>query len=626
MPVVTAQTANKAYDVIVVGSGAAGGQSAYTLTMEGAKVLMIEAGRIYDPLTETAMFQTPDMAPLRDAATTDKQHDFFDATINGGHTIPGEPYTNASADPQLQMRWWRARMLGGRTNHWGRNAFRFGPYDFKARSHDGMGVDWPIGYEDMAPWYDKVERLIGVYGQNDGIENSPHSPDGILLPPPKLRAGEMLAQQRAGKLGIPVIHIHRAVLTRPLDWRNLPAKIHPGNAFAQRILAADMQKRAACFWATACSRGCSIRANYQATTVHIPPAMDTGNLDILPNAMAREVTLNAQGRATGVAYIDKTTGREEHVSARAVVLAAGAMESVRILLNSKSNLFPNGLANSSGRLGLAIMDNGGTGVRGHIPLLENMIPHNEDGAGGPHAYIPWWGYKDQREGKLDFTRGYYVSFQSGRAMPTMGTAARIEGTTGGSYGRKFKEDARRYYGAFLGFTGQGQKIPDDRAFCELDPEVKDKWGIPVLRFHWYWSENEYRMAAHMQKTFASIIEAMGGKVLSMGRGQGRNGADIPNAANDFAAAGSSGRRASIDRRPVGGPGGPVHECGGAAMGDDPAKSVTNAWGRTWDVKNLYLADAATVPSNSSKNITQTIMALAWRACDNLFSEMKKGTL
>src|SRR6186713_213968 len=184
MPFIDAQAASRThYDVIVVGSGAGGGQVAYTLTMEGVRVLMLEAGRKYD-FTEAAMFQTPDNAPLRGTSTPDKEFGFYDATVDGGWQIPGEPYVNASEERSRQFFWWRARMLGGRTNHWGRISLRNGPYDFKARQRDGLGFDWPFTYEDVAPYYDKVEMLIGVHGNNEGLENTPNSPDGVLQPPP----------------------------------------------------------------------------------------------------------------------------------------------------------------------------------------------------------------------------------------------------------------------------------------------------------------------------------------------------------------------------------------------------------------------------------------------------------
>ncbi|MEP7157539.1 MAG: GMC family oxidoreductase [Betaproteobacteria bacterium] len=599
MPFVTSSTTQKTYDVIVVGSGAAGGQTAYTLAMEGARVLMLEAGRNYDIITETPMFQANHDAPLRGAGTPDKPFGFYDATIDGGWSVPGEPYSSASDEPGREFKWWRARMLGGRTNHWGRISLRNGAYDFKPHTRDGLGFDWPIEYQDIAPYYDKVEMLIGVYGSNEGLENTPDSPEGCLLPPPAARVGEQLIKQRAKRLGVPVVPIHRAVLTRQLDHKTLPAKLHPGNAKAQRILAQDMQARAACFWATPCSRGCSIRATYQSTAVHIPPALMTGNLDILCNAMVFEVTMDRDGTASGVNFVDKTTGTQQWVGARIVVLAASACESVRILLNSKSPKYPDGLANSSGKVGKYIMDTVGAGLSGQVPALENMPPHNEDGAGGPHSYSPWWLYQQQAKGKLDFARGYHIELASGRRMPGPGTV-RIESETRGAYGRKLKEEARRYYGSYVYFAGRGEMIPNDNSFCDIDPQLKDKWGIPVLRFHWQWSEHEIRQAAHMQKTFADIIVAMGGKVQGVVEKDGRK---------SIAAGGEI-----------------IHEVGGTIMGSNPKTSVVNQWCQTWDVKNLFITDGGPFASNADKNPTLTIMALAWRASDYMIEQMRKGNL
>jgi choline dehydrogenase-like flavoprotein len=599
MPIVTASKTQVAYDVIVVGSGAGGGQTAYTLAMEGVKVLMVEAGRNYDPVRETPMFQTNDQAPLRGAGTPDKVSGFFDATVDGGWQVPGEPYTNASSEPSRQFSWWRARMLGGRTNHWGRISLRNGPYDFKSYSRDGLGFDWPIGYEDVAPYYEKVEMLIGVYGSNEGLENTPDSAPGVLLPPPRARAGELLAQQRAKKLGLPVIPIHRAVLSVTQDATTVPAKLHPGNPAAQRILAQAMRERAACFWATSCGRGCSTRANYQSTTVHLPPALATGNLDILPDAMVREVTLDENGRATGVICIDKATGEERRLQARVVVLAASSAESVRILLNSRSARFPNGIANSSGLVGKYIMDTVGARLGGQVPLLENLPVHNEDGAGGNHVYVPWWLYQEQKAGRLDFARGYHIEFQTGRGMPGLGAATAVAGLTRGAYGQRFKEEARRYYGSFVSFSGRGEMIPNPDSYCELDPTVKDRWGIPVLRFHWKWSDHETRQAAHMQRTFADLVTAMGGK-------------PDPLAADGARAIEAGGRI--------------IHEVGGTIMGSDPKKSVTNPWCQTWDVRNLFVTDGGPFVSNADKNPTLTIMALAWRASDYLIGEMKRGNI
>src|SRR6202140_563049 len=241
MPFVTAKSQRSAYDAIVVGSGAAGGQSAYTLCMDGAKVLMLEAGRNYSPESETPMFQTPEMAPLAAVGTPQKPFGFYDATVDGGWEVPGEPYVRASEEAAGRFEWWRARMLGGRTNHWGRISLRMGAYDLKPQARDGLGIDWPIDYEDLAPYYDKTEALIGVFGTNEGLENTPDSPPGILQPPPKPRATELYAKKYCAPMGIPVIPSHLAILTQPLNGRS------------------------PCYYATPCGRGCAIKANFQST-------------------------------------------------------------------------------------------------------------------------------------------------------------------------------------------------------------------------------------------------------------------------------------------------------------------------------------------------------------------------
>jgi choline dehydrogenase-like flavoprotein len=599
MPIIAASQAKEHYDVAIVGSGAGGGQMAYTLTLAGLKCVMLEAGRAYDPATQTAMFHRPEQTPLLNTPTPDKQMGFTDATVNGGWEIPDEPYTQASNKPEEQFHWWRPRMLGGRTNHWGRMSLRNGPYDFKPRSRDGLGFDWPIGYDDVEPYYTKVEMLVGVFGTNDGLENTPHSPEGVLLPAPKARASELYLQKSVKPLGIPVISIHRAVLTRPLDADTIPAKLHPGNPWAQKIVADSMRARGACFWATDCHRGCSLRANYQSTTVHLPPALATGNLDIIPNAHAREVTLAKDGRANGVLYIDKSTGREERVKAKAVVLAASSGETVRILLNSKSAPFPQGIGNANGLVGKYVMDSVGASVGGQVPALENLPPHNEDGAGGPHMYIPWYHYQDQAAGKMNFSRGYHVEFNGSRGMPG-GRSPLSDDLARGTYGTKYKEEARRYFGSFVGYTVRGEMIANEHSFAEIDPQVKDKWGIPVLRWHWRWSDQEINMVEHGIQTFSVMIEAMGGKVRMR---KGATAKDVIDAGGKV-----------------------IHEVGGALMGDDPKMSVCNGWNQVWDVKNLFLCDGAPFPSNADKNPTLTIMALAWRAGDYIVDQAKKGNL
>ena len=571
---------------------------AYVLACSGVRVLMLEAGRDYDPVTETPMFQLPRDAPLRGVGTSEKPFGFYDATVDGGWEVPGEPYASAEGS---EFRWWRSRMLGGRTNHWGRISLRNGPYDFGPRSRDGLGFDWPMSYEDVEPYYDKTEALIGVYGSNEGLENTPDSSPGILQAPPAPRVNELLVQKASGdELGIPVIPAHLAILTEPQDADRLSRYLWPNNPLARRVTADSMRSRAACFFATPCGRGCSIKANFQSPTVVLPPALETGNLDIITDAMVREVTVDSSGRATGVHYVDKRTLVDEHVSARVVIVAASACESARILLNSKSNLFPDGIGNGSGLVGKYLMDTVGAGVSGQIPAMENMPPHNADGASGMHLYVPWWLYKEQAGGRLDFARGYHIELGGGRRMPGFGTFGGLERLTGGSYGEQFKDDCRRYYGSFVGFAGRGEMIPNENCYCEIDPDHVDQWGIPTLRFHWKWSEHEENQARHMQQTFADIIEAMGGRVTTRVYDDGADAIE---------------------------PGGQIiHEVGGVIMGDDPSVSVLNQFCQSWEVDNLFVTDGGCFVSNADKNPTLSIMALAWRASDYIVEQLTARNL
>ena len=382
---------NEPYDAVIVGSGAGGGMAAWALCSKGLRVLMLEAGRHYDPYTETAMFQVARDAPLRGTGTSDNAFGYYDATVDGGWQVPGEPYSSA---PGSDFMWWRSRMLGGRTNHWARNSFRMGPYDFKPRTRDGLGVDWPIEYEDLAPWYDKTEAIVGVYGRNDGLENHPDSSPGVLHEPPAPRVSELLVQAGCHDLNIPCVPARRAILTRPIG------------------------DRAACFYATSCGRGCSIGAAFQSTTSLLPMALATGNLTIVTDAMVYELRLNERGKTEGVNYIDRNSRRQEAACGRTVVIAASAGETARIMLNSKSVSFPDGAGNSSGQVGRNLMDTVGAALRAQFPLLENRPSYNEDGAMGLHMYIPFWLYREQARGELDFARGYHYELGSiGRREP-----------------------------------------------------------------------------------------------------------------------------------------------------------------------------------------------------------------
>ena len=559
------------YDAVVVGSGAGGGMAAYVLTQKGLRVLMLEAGRHYDPYEETPMFAANRDAPLCGDSTPDKPFGYYDAAI-GGWQVPGEPYASA---PGSEFLWWRSRMLGGRTNHWARNSFRMGPYDFKPRSRDGLGVDWPIAYDDLAPYYDRTETVVGVYGSNDGLPNHPDSGPGVLHKPPRPRVNELYIKAACEDLGMPCIPARRAVLTRPIG------------------------DRSACFYATGCGRGCSIGAAFQTTTSLIPMALATGRLDIVTDAMVYEVLMREDGRADGVAYINKNTGEQEAAYGRTVVLAASACETARLLLNSASGARPDGLANSSGQVGRNLMDTVGAAMGAQFPLLEGRPAYNEDGARGLHVYSPFWLYEEQARGELDFPRSYHFELNAaGRADPGLGTMGEVADFAG-SYGRQLKEDMRRYYGSFMHFVIRGEMIPNPHSYCEIDPEGEDRWGIPTLRFHFRWSQHELNMVRHFQETTKRLIERMGGR-LTWG--------DMP-------------PEAAISKG-----GEIIHEVGTTRMGDEPGDSVTNAYGQTWEVANLFIADGGVFASKAHKNPTLTIMALAWRGSDYLAEELGRRNL
>src|SRR5207249_7617021 len=342
------------YDAVIVGSGAARGMTALVLCRAGAKVLLLEAGANFDTAKDSKMFMWPYEAPLRGGPTPKHPFGYFDASY-GGWTVEGEPYTTAAGEEFL---WWRSRMLGGRTNHWGRISLRMGPYDFKPKSRDGLGLDWPMTYDDVAPYYDKVEDLIGVFGTKEGLENTP---DGVFMPPPAPRCYELLVKQACDQLHIPCIPSRLSIIT----------KNHNG--------------RPACHYCGQCGRSCATGSNFSSPTVLLPPALKTGKLEIRTGAMAREVLVDREGRATGVSYIDKKTRKEVQVRGKVVVLAASACESARLLLNSKSPRHPNGLANSSGLVGKYLMDTvGADGSDGFLPMLMDLPAHNCDGVGGMH--------------------------------------------------------------------------------------------------------------------------------------------------------------------------------------------------------------------------------------------------
>jgi choline dehydrogenase-like flavoprotein len=571
---------SQVYDVCIVGSGAGGGMAAYVLSQAGLKVVVLEAGPWYDPAKNVMQLKWPWESPRRGAGTNFRPFGDFDASY-GGWELDGEPYTQV---PGSQFDWFRSRMLGGRTNHWGRISLRFGPKDFKGKSHDGLGDDWPIGYEDVAPYYDKVDELIGIFGTKEGIHNEP---DGKFLPPPKPRLHELIIKESATALGVKVIPSRLSILTKKIN-----------------------DDRGVCFYCAQCNRGCTVYGDFSSSSCLIKPATRTNNLDIIVNAMVREVLTDSNGKATGVSYVAKDDLQEYKIKAKAVVLAASACESARLLLNSKSSSHPNGLANSSNVVGKYLHDSTGSAIGGVLPKLFGRKRYNEDGVGGLHVYSPWW--LDNQ--KLNFPRGYHIEYWGGMGMPGYGFGFGIQGLngkfpdrngnqkTGGGYGAALKDDYRYYWGASVGMAGRGEAIARETNYCEIDPNgTVDKYGIPVLRFNYQWSDYEIQQAKHMQETFQEIMHNMGAVIT-----WGQAGAD---------------KNYGLET-----PGRIIHEVGTVRMGDDPKKSAVNKFNQAHDCENLFVVDGGPFVSQADKNPTWTILALSWRASDYIIEQFKQQNL
>ena len=566
----------KEYDVIIVGSGAGGGMATKILSEAGLSIALVEAGPYYDPANPEQMTQMkwPYESPRRGGSTTRPFGDFDQAY--GGWDIEGEPYSQVG---DTDFRWFRSRMLGGRTNHWGRISLRFGPNDFKKKSIDGLGEDWPISYDDIKPYYDKVDKLIGVFGTN---ENLPNDPDGFFLPPPKPRLHELFYTKAAKKSNVKVIPSRLSILTKRIN-----------------------NDRGVCFYCNQCARSCMAYADFSSGSVLIFPAQKSGGqIDMYVNSMVRTVTTNEEGKATGVSFINKEDKQEYKLKGKVVVLAASACSSARILLNSKSKQHPNGLGNSSDLVGKYLHDSTGGDMMAFIPELIDRKTYNEDGVGGMHVYSPWW--LDNKD--LDFARGYHIEVWGGLGAPSYGTGFNVNSynkffglNKAGGYGNILRSDMKKYYGSTIGLSGRGESIAQKTNYCEIDPEKVDKYGVPILRFNYKWTDNEIKQAKHMQDTFEEVIHNM--NAIPMWNKPGKES------------------NYGINK-----PGWIIHEVGTTRMGNDPKTSVVNQYEQLHDVSNVFVVDAGPFVSQADKNPTWTIMALAWRSSEYIIDQLKKQNI
>jgi choline dehydrogenase-like flavoprotein len=578
------------YDAVVVGSGAAGGMAAHVLTAHGMKVLLLEAGKKLNIDKELKSLEWPYDHPRRGQMPPDSH-----ALSLNEYTVRQPPYAkgmkfnhvysyvqgwggsdyskNILVDERdhpytgTNYAWVRARVLGGKTNIWGRLALRLSDYDFKAKTHDGYGEDWPISYKDIAPYYDKVDLYLGISGVK---ENLPHLPDSIFQRPVRLTAAEMKLRAGLKKMGRVLTPYRAGVTTDGLKH----------NSYRSR-----------CYGRGACNRragGCDIHAAFDSPTGLIYPAMETGHLTLRTNAIAREITVDPKtGKASGVSFIDAETGKTYEAKAKVVIVAASTLESARLLLLSKSEKYPNGIGNSSNHVGHNFCEHiMGPGITGLVKEQIGKPRTLDDGRPGSF-YVPR--FRNLTDKHADFIRGYGFEGGSGTQMFPYNAFD----TPG--FGKGYKKNVRDYAGAFIEMGAFGEVLSRYENYVDLDPEVTDKWGVPALRFHYKFGDNEHKMAKDMAATAQEMMEAAGIEIINVNRTVLTEGWSI-------------------------------HELGTARMGADPKTSVLNQFQQSHDVKNLFVVDGSSHVSASCQNPTWTIMALAWRSCDYLADQFKKGNL
>jgi len=559
----------KTYDAIVIGSGISGGWAAKELTELGLRTLVLEAGGPVDPATDYVEHVQPWQMPFRgwgDRAKLEReqpvQRQCYACDEWSGKFFVNDlenPYSTPADKP---FAWIRGRQVGGRSIMWGRQVYRWSDLDFEANARDGHGVDWPIRYSDIAPWYDHVERFIGVSGRAEGLSQLP---DGQFLPPMEMNCAEAHVREKllAAYAGERVLTIGRcAILTRE----------HRG--------------RAACHYCGTCERGCVTGSYFSSLSSTLPAALATGRLTLRPHSVVESVVYDAEKRrAVGVRVIDANTFEALEFRARIVFLCASTLESTRILLNSKSAAFPTGLGNASGELGHNLMDHSmGHGARGTVPGFTDRTTFGDRPNG---IYLPR--FRNVKHQHPNFLRGY--AYQGGAWRNGWG-----RGQGMGGFGAEFKQSLIRDRGPWqFSLYGFGEMLPRHENVAELDPGLKDKWGIPALRISCAYGENEKAQWKDMIQSATEMLEAAGAT-------------NIRPTNEDVA------------------PGLVIHEMGTARMGRDPKTSVLNGWNQVWDAPNLFLTDGACMTSSANQNPSITYMALTARAAHHAVDLMKRHEL
>ena len=542
----------KVYPVVVVGSGASGGMAAWNLTRQGVNVVLLDAGTKFDR-SKYWTHVRPWEARERQARGEREPQFYLD--------LKEQPYLTPEGKPFELIRVWGH---GGKTNVWGRVSLRYSDLDFKGPAKDGWEIPWPIEYKDIAPYYDKVDQLIGVYGGDDDSDVLPGSK--FFMPPPGMRCSERLLKKAFATMDIPVVAGRRANRTKPLN--GYPACHYCGN----------------------CGSGCDVGSSFCSADHLLPGAIRSGKLELRSNAVVSRILVDDNGLAKGVQYFDRATGKERQVLAKVVVMGASAVDSTRILLNSTSEKYPHGIGNGSDVIGRYLCEQIRVHVAGYLPALYGREIVHDYGAGGEHIYLPRFTH---RLTHLNFLRGYGMQFWNSGNQP--GNLPRIASDLEG-VGADLKREVKRRYPAWVELHPFGETLPYSHNRITVDETNVDKYGVPRLKIDYEIGDNERKMADHIYDTLEEVGKRSGIEWVHFKRGE-------------------------LDNN-----GSAIHEHGCCRMGEDPKRSALNRFNQMHEVKNVFVVDGSAFTSASEKNPTLTILALSWRATDYLGGLIKAGTL